>query len=246
MNQPTDQRLSSREEANRPIDEISFSDFIASSIHDMKNSLMMQLNSLENIATEYRQKGQSDVVDALGDVVYEAKRMNGNLIQLLGLYKFDRDIYPLDISEQDMADLIREAVVQNKSSLDRKGLSIEVRCDEALQWYVDRDLVTSILFNALTNAYHYTQDKILIAAEVSDNRLELRVEDNGRGYPSNMLQEIAGEAAKGISFASGSTGLGFHFAARAARMHSNGARQGTLRIENGGSLGGGCFIVSLP
>jgi len=246
VNPPADQDLNSQSDVRRPPDAISFSDFIASSIHDMKNSLMMQLNSLENIAAECRQQGMPDVVNALSDVVYETKRMNGNLIQLLGLYKFDRDIYPLDISEHDISDLIGDAVAQNKSSVDRKGLTIETHCDEGLQWYVDRDLVESILFNALTNAYHYTRDRIRITAEVRDNMLELRVEDNGRGYPTGMLQEVAGEAARGISFTSGSTGLGFHFAARAARMHANGARRGVLRLENGGALGGGCFIVSLP
>lgn len=212
----------------------------------MKNSLMMQLNSLEVIAAQCRERGQTEVVDALGDVVYEAKRMNGNLIQLLGLYKFDRDLYPLDIGEYDIADLIHEAVAQNKSSLDRKGLTIAVRCEPGLRWYVDRDLVTGILINAMTNAYHYTRDQILIVAQVVNGMLELRVEDNGRGYPAAMLAQVVGDGQRGLSFASGSTGLGFYFAARAARMHVNGERAGTLCIENGGTLGGGCFVVSVP
>jgi hypothetical protein len=29
-------------------------------------------------------------------------------------------------------------------------------------------------------------------------------------------------------------------------LHKNGKRRGTLAIENGGSLGGGCFVLKLP
>jgi hypothetical protein len=61
-----------------------------------------------------------------------------------------------------------------------------------------------------------------------------------------MLRDGGVLADKGIDFASGSTGLGFHFASRAAGMHQNGGRRGTLLIENGGAYGGGCFVVRLP
>ncbi len=226
--------------------EISFKDFIASAIHDMKNSLMMQTTLLEEIAAKCKDNGPPGVETDLASAVFEAKRMNSDLIQLLGVYKFDEDIYPLDIDENGVADVIEEAVAQNRSSLDRKGLSITVDCAPDLLWYLDRDLVSGILLNALNNAYNYTKDQILITANVVDGQLMLRVEDNGRGYPERMLKENGVDADKSISFTSGSTGLGFHFASRAAMLHTNGAKKGSLYIENGGTLGGGCFVVRLP
>ena len=170
--------------------------------------------------------------------------MNSNLIQLLALYKFDKAIYPMDEQEQSMLDIIEDAVSQGKSSAAYKGVQVEVQCDADLYWYVDRDLIVGILVNALNNAYNYTRDCVCIIARSHDQWLELRVEDNGTGYPERM--RMNGMAQQGVRFASGSTGLGFHFAARAARMHKNGNRQGALTIENGGTLGGGCFVVHLP
>lgn len=227
-------------------EEISFTDFIASSIHDMKNSLNVQVSGLEGLAAACRTQGDSTKLEVLGPIIYQAHRMSANLVQLLSLYKLGKSIYPVDISEQPVADVISEAVLQNRSVMAFKGIAIEVDCDPACYWYFDRDLVTGILLNALNNAYNYTIDKIRIAAHIDAGGLVLRVEDNGRGYPAHMLQSGGVDANKGVNFSSGSTGLGFHFSSLVAHMHQNGGQQGSLTIENGGAYGGGCFVVRLP
>lgn len=227
-------------------EDISFTDFIASSIHDMKNSLNMQISSLEKIAVKCREQGDEQTSGQLALMIYEANRMNANLIQLLTLYKFGKSIYPMDIAEHPVREVIEEAILQNKSIMDFKGISIAVDCDESCYWYFDRDLLTGVLINALNNAYKYTSDKIRVAAWIDGGHLEIRVEDNGRGYPPNMLQDGSVSENKGISFSSGSTGLGFYFSSRVAALHRNGADQGSLVIENGGTYGGGCFVVKLP
>lgn len=225
-------------------EEFSFSDHMASTIHDMKNSLMLQTHALESVANQFRQKGDAESMRQMAGIVHEAHRMNSNLIQLLALYKFDKAIYPMDEQEHCLRDIIEDAVSQGKSSIAYKGIHVDIDCADDLFWYVDRDLIVGILVNALNNAYNYTKDCVRVIALSHDQWLELRVEDNGTGYPERMLMN--GMAQQGVRFASGSTGLGFHFAARAARMHKNGNRQGALTIENGGTLGGGCFVVHLP
>ena len=226
-------------------EEISFSDFIASSIHDMKNSLNMQIGALDKMAIECRERGDTSSFEQLGHMIYEANRMNGNLIQLLSLYKLGKSIYPIDISEQSVYEVIEEVVLKNKSIMDFKGISVSLDCDENCYWYFDRDLITGVLINALNNAYNYTTDKIRIAARIDGGFLEIRVEDNGKGYPESMLLNSV-SANRGVSFTSGSTGLGFYFSSRVAKMHKNGPKCGTLSIENGGAYGGGCFVLRLP
>jgi signal transduction histidine kinase len=111
---------------------------------------------------------------------------------------------------------------------------------------MDRELVKGVLVNALNNAYHYTLDKIHIVAALENKRLELRVEDNGQGYPERMLLNQDLPTDQGVRFDTGSTGLGFYFSDQVARLHKNGSNRGSLAIENGGSLGGGCFVLRLP
>jgi len=227
-------------------DEISFSDLIASSIHDMKNSLNLQVSALEKIAMQSRDKGDSATFDDLGRVIYQSNRMNLNLIELLSLYKLGKSIYPVDINEHAVSELIEEAVLQNQTMMDFKGIRVTTDCAPDCFWYMDRELVKGVLVNALNNAYLYTQDKIHIAASQQGKLLELRVEDNGRGYPERLLQQGDASSDKAVNFESGSTGLGFYFSDRVAKLHKNGGLRGALTIENGGSLGGGCLVLHLP
>mgnify|MGYP001172380836 CR=1 FL=1 len=231
---------------NMDPDDISFTDLIASSIHDMKNSLNVQISELEKISDQCKKVGDLQAYEDLGSVIYQANRMDSNLIQLLSLYKLDKAIYPIDIAECSMAEVIEDVLLQNKSIMDFKSISLTMDCDADCSWYIERDLVAGVLLNALNNAYQYTRDKIRVAAAIKDGFLELRVEDNGRGYPAFMLRDEAAAAGKGVNFLSGSTGLGFYFSAKVAKMHRNGHRQGMLIIENGGAFGGGCFVVRLP
>jgi len=226
-------------------EEINFSDFIASSTHDMKNSLSIQIGFLEELLNENRDKLAASTLDQLGHTIYEAKRMNTNLIQILSMYKLGKSIYPIDIAEQSVNEVLEEMVLQNQSIMEFKGISVSVDCPEDCFWYFDRDLVSGILVNALNNAYNYTMDKIHIVAKLQDKMLEIRVEDNGQGYPASLLQGNIADN-KGVSFSTGSTGLGFYFSSLVAGMHKNGSKQGCLAIENGGTYGGGCFVVTLP
>jgi signal transduction histidine kinase len=226
-------------------EDLDFFDFIASSIHDMKNSLNIQIGFLEKLMDESKDKLCSETRGQLAHTIYEANRMNTNLIQILSLYKLGKSIYPTDIAEQSVNEVLAEVVLQNQSMMQYKGIEVSVACDENCYWYFDRDLISGVLVNALNNAYNYTTDKIRIAAQVRDGMLEIRVEDNGKGYPQSMLLENVAHN-KGVSFSTGSTGLGFYFSARVAAMHKNNGKQGCLSIENGGAYGGGCFVVTLP
>ncbi|MFA6970672.1 MAG: HAMP domain-containing sensor histidine kinase [Gallionella sp.] len=226
-------------------EDINFSDFIASSIHDMKNSLNIQIEFLEELMGACQGKVNESMRAQLGHTIYEASRMNVSLIQILSLYKLGKSIYPVDIAEHSLKELLEELALQNQSIMTYKGITLSISCDDDCYWYFDRDLITGVLVNAINNAYNYTTDKIRILAQIRDNMLELRVEDNGTGYSNTMLQEKITED-RGISFATGSTGLGFYFSSQVARMHKNAGKQGCLTLENGGAYGGGCFVLTLP
>jgi K+-sensing histidine kinase KdpD len=226
--------------------EISFSDLIASSVHDMKNSLNVQVDELEKIAGHCSARGDIPGHQALVRVIYQASRMNANLIQLLSLYKLGNASYPVDIAEHRLADVIDDALAHNRSIVQANRIAVAVECADDCFWYLDRDLVTGVLVNALNNAYQYTRDKIRIVAQASDGALHLRVEDNGPGYPASMLGAGGLDDARGVNFLSNSTGLGFYFSGKVAGVHRNGERSGTLTVENGGAYGGGCFVLTLP
>ena len=125
------------------------------------------------------------------------------------------------------------------------GITLEMDYDPALYWQFDEDLVGGIISHALNNAVHYTKDKVRLVIRESGGMLELRVEDNGSGYPARMVQQGI-DAMHGTDFQGGSTGLGLYFSAMVAKMHHRRGKTGEIRLENGGTYGGGCFVLRLP
>lgn len=223
---------------------IAIMSLIASSVHDMKNSLSMLINTLDDVTDSIRPK-DADAADRLGQLVYETKRMNNHLVQMLTLYKIGNEQYLLNIAEVDVEDFIDDVVVPHRELLAQRGVKIDIVIEPGLTWYFDKNLVSGVVHNILNNAYKYTRDRIEIGAIIEDGWLKLTIADNGKGYPEEMLKPDA-FLQTGISFDTGSTGLGLYFAHQAATMHSHNQRDGFIRFENSGIDGGGRFILALP
>lgn len=223
--------------------QLDFSTIMASSVHDMKNSLGMLLNTLEEVFTELPKEMQD--LPKLATLQYEAERVNNDLIQLLGIYRLDKEQLRLRVDEQYVGDFLEEQAARYEMLFESKNIDIEINCDPDLNGYFDHDLVAGILNNTLANAARYTKSKIRLSGELEDGWLILTLEDDGIGYPPMMLKS-PGEIISGINFQTGSTSLGLFFAAKVATLHSQNKKQGRIELSNGGSLGGGVFKIYLP
>ncbi len=222
----------------------NMTNFLASSVHDMKNSVSMLIGGLEKVLAS-TEATQLSMHAELMQMNHEAKRINNNLIQLLTLYKLGQKIYPFDPQSICLDDFLRVMVAQYRELLKFRAINLEVRVNPELYWYFDEDLISGVIGNALNNAMRYTRDRIHIIAEENEGKLVLRIEDNGYGYSNQILRE-SDDCARGVDFQGGSTGLGFYFSAMVARMHHNQGCLGELKLENGGSLSGACFVLRLP
>lgn len=215
--------------------------FLASAVHDMKNSIGILINFLETNLTELG----PDAREKATPMLYEVKRVNDNLVQMLAIYKIGNQFYPFDLTENSVDDFVREIVEQNKTLLDYSGIALDVDWDEGLTWYFDYELISGVISHALNNAMHYTKDKLMLSVKEEGGELVIRVEDNGSGYPSSVL-ETGDAVSKGVNFASGSTGLGLYFSSMVAKLHKNCGKTGGIFLENGGKFGGSCFVLRLP
>lgn len=223
--------------------------FLASTAHDMKNSISVLSGTLERLLD-----GASPETDKayaqMAQMLYQTRRLNDNLMQLLALYKqVGQPDYPFDVQPIAAGELVEQVMALSRVLLQARGIALEVEVEPDLIWHLDEDLVVGVLTHAVNNGVHYTRDRIRLALRRQDDVLEIRVEDNGDGYPQAMLE--AGAAglsgvASGVNFLTNSAGLGLYFAREVARMHRHRGRAGNVHLENGGLLGGGCFVLSLP
>lgn len=228
--------------------------FLASTAHDMKNSISVLSGTLERllVAHSSRPAAQADPeYTQMAHMLYQTKRLNDNLMQLLALYKqVGTPAYPFDVQPLELGQLVDQVVALERVLLTSRGVKLELDYDADLVWHLDEDLIVGVLSHAINNAIHYTCDIVRLAIRATDDGwLELRVEDNGPGYPPALLKAGAiatRDTAGGMNFLTNSAGLGLYFSSEVARMHRHRERRGTLRLENGGRYGGGCFILNLP
>ncbi|HUW49974.1 MAG TPA: HAMP domain-containing sensor histidine kinase [Sulfuricella sp.] len=215
--------------------------FFASAMHDMKNSLSVLINFLESYHTVLDENLKNKVAPML----YEVKRVNNNLVQMLAIYKVGNEFYPFEMTENSIDEFVSEIVMHNQTLLDDLGVTLELDYDKNMTWYFDRELVSGVTSHALNNAMRYTHDKLRLFITNEDGYLVIRVEDNGTGYSASML-DTGNAVNKGVNFASGSTGLGLFFTSMVAKLHKHRGKTGSMALENGGKFGGGCFVLRLP
>lgn len=223
---------------------IEFSSVLASCVHDMKNSLFLLLQSIEQLAESndfpVEQKPE------LAKLHYEAYRVNTNLMQLLGLYRMEKRKLPLHIEENFAADTLDELIAKNNLYLENRGIELDLDVDPDLMWYFDADLIGNLMSDVMNNSLRYCEQKIALSAQITpDNHLKITIEDDGQGYPETMLNFTMDTMSDYVTNC-GRTGLGLYFAALIASSHRNKDEHGSIQLTNGGRYGGSVFTLTLP
>ena len=229
---------------NRDVQEVDFSFVLAASVHDMKNSLGMLLNTLAEVMVQYPPQN-NEHAKSYAVLEYEAARINSELIQLLSLYRVDHDQVRAHIDECMVVDVLSEQIARNHGLLQTRQLELVLQCDESLVGYFDSDLVGGVINNILVNCARYSRSKLILSAQQAAEGLCITIDDDGPGYPQDMLNASTFADTR-VNFASGRPHLGLLFANKVALMHCNKAQQGFIRLTNDSSLGGGRFRLYLP
>jgi len=221
---------------------LDFAFVLAASVHDMKNSIGMLLQTLENLS---ELSVPPPVAEEMGVLGYEAARINSELVQLLSLYRLQENTLLLQVDEHYVDDVLSEQVARNELMFRSRSIELTYTCDPQLLWYMDAELVGGVVNNLLVNAARYCRQQVALSASLHEGELQIVVADDGAGFPENMLAEPV-ETSASVSFATGSTHLGLYFAAQVARLHVNQSRAGHIYLRNGPPLGGGRAVLCLP
>ncbi len=225
-------------------DAVDFSLVLASSVHDMKNSVGMLLASLEGFIESNPPENPSQV-EHFNILQYEASRINSELVQLLTIYRMQNDHLPLRIDQHYVIDVLEDQVARNHALIESKSINLKLDCDDNLEWYFDADLVGSVVQNVIVNCSRYTRGELLVSAKVIDDFLEIIVADDGMGYPPAMM-DAPSKLVEEADVSAGKTHLGLYFAEQIAQLHKQKNRVGYIKLLNGQPLGGGVFGLYLP
>lgn len=224
---------------------IDFSTILASAAHDMKNSLSMLLNSLDEVIGSGRCT-PCNGENVFPQISYQARRVHNDLVQLLSVFRLEQENYEPSITHQSVHDFLEELLLNSQTEFAAHHIQVSLDCDSSLVGFFDSDLIAGVISNILNNSIRYSKQQLCLSARQEQDMLIITIEDDGTGYPPNML--ISDEVMPGkLNFESGNTGLGIYFASLVAKAHRNRDRCGHIHISNDSRYpGGGKFTIALP
>ena len=119
---------------------------------------------------------------------------------------------------------------------------IEIDVDEEIRVWADPDRLAHILRNLLENAVKFSDDgPIRVQAQPFDDRVEVRVADQGVGIPKERIASVfSGPGPTGQKSGPTGAGLGLYLTRRLVEAHG-----GEIRVESKVESGS-TFILVLP
>jgi signal transduction histidine kinase len=188
---------------------------MATIVHDLKNPL----NALLHLVPENQQE-QS----ALKKVQNYSNMMLNLVMNILDVQKFEDAQMSFDTQDVQIGELISQAQQQVLFLLEEKNIKLQVVLNQEFKVKVEKDFITRVLVNLLTNAIKYSPLNSYIDLKIIQEAklLKISIIDNGVGIPIEKLDKVFQKFVQIEARQSGqikSTGLGLTFCKMAVEAH---------------------------
>ncbi len=208
-------------------------EFVANVSHELRTPLTNIHSYAETLVDSAGTLPADMEKNFLNVILSESDRMAHIVQDLLTLSRFDSGRSELNLTTFSFAEALESIVNANLIEAQRHGHTMSTKLEPGLpQITADRERITQVVMNVITNAIKYTPDggKIEVSAgKMGDKWVWLEVADNGIGIPSEVdrsrIFERFYRVDKARSRESGGTGLGLSIAKEIVDRH-----QGEIKL----------------
>ncbi len=154
-----------------------------------------------------------------------ADRLLNLINQLLDFRKIEDNSYKLKFEPVTFNSLISDICYRFKPTASQRNISIITQVpDETIICNADKDGITKIVSNLMTNAIKFTNSRVTIALEKNEDFVIINIEDDGPGIPLKYQERIFDpffqvDSANNDDKKNG-TGIGLAFSRQLAEKHS--------------------------
>jgi two-component system phosphate regulon sensor histidine kinase PhoR len=219
--------------------------FVDTATHELRTPLA-------NIKAYAETLALADMIDVeqqkqfLNTINSEATRLARFVDDLLSVSSMELGSLSLNKQVTDLARMLNEVVAKVRPQIDEKQQTFEVVFPEKLpEPELDKDKIAALLVNLLGNAVKYTPEggRVTFRVNVSDQHIEINVEDTGVGIAEDELPKVFDKFFRSqdprVQEQTG-TGLGLALAQEVVRLHG-----GQITVESELNKGS-TFSVLLP
>jgi PAS domain S-box-containing protein len=219
------------------------SDFVTAVSHELRTPLTSIYGFAETLLRQDVLFGEEERRTFLGYIASESERLTGIVDQLLNVARLDTGDLQVNLAPVDIRPIVSEVVRAAEQSGSGTGHRFVVELpDEPLGAEADGEKLRQVLGNLVDNAVKFSPDggTVTVLARRADDRVEVRVVDEGIGIPEEEQRRIftrfyRGESVTRDPGASG-TGLGL-FIARGLVNEMNGSMWVDSREGTGSTFG---------
>jgi two-component system sensor histidine kinase BaeS len=163
-------------------------EFIANAAHELRTPLTNLQGYLEALRDEVIPADRA-TFESLWD---EAERLVRLSRSLDVLAEGDSPVYPIELSEIDVAAAVRAAAELVAPSMAHAGLAFHVEAPSALPARADSDAMAQVLGNLLQNAVRYTPSggTVWLRGERENGRIVVSVANTGPAIPAQDLRHV--------------------------------------------------------
>ncbi|MBZ6006302.1 HAMP domain-containing histidine kinase [Paraclostridium bifermentans] len=182
--------------------------------------------------------------ERLNSVNEEVIRLTNLVNQLKNLAKFDSEKSKLNLTEINIEKLIKNIVYNNQGCALEKNLNIVFNL-ENVNTYLDKDKISQVIVNLLSNAIRYTNagGNIYINAYKEKENIKIHFKDEGVGIPKESLNHIFERfyrVDESRSKDTGGIGVGLTIVKSIVDLH-----KGKIEVKSKKNEGSE-FIITLP
>jgi two-component system sensor histidine kinase KdpD len=209
--------------------------------HELRTPISTIIGATDNLKEHKETLSEADKDELLGEISKASLRLNGNVENLLNMSRLESGVIHPVLEFCDVNELIRGVKNDLKEYSRNHLIQISVKDDLPLL-KLDYGLISQALYNLVYNATLYTPEKttITIKAYQEGNKLLIIVEDEGKGFPPDEINNVFEKFYRLNKTQTGGTGLGLSIVKGFIEAH-----KGAIRLENRVN-GGAKFTITLP
>ena len=217
-------------------------EFMTVLAHELRNFLSPV--SLTLAVLKARGTGDEAVEKACATAERQVGNMTRLINDLLDAARISQGKIQLRPETVDLRVVIAQAIAGAQPQIESRNHHLETSLPEgALLLEGDPARLEQIFLNLLTNAAKYTDPggKIWLNAERQESQWTVRIRDNGKGLPPEILPHVFDLFTQAEAGSQGGLGIGLNLVRGLVKMHG-----GSVEALSAGPGRGSEFVVKLP
>jgi len=160
--------------------------------HDLKSPFNTVIGFSEHLAELVREKNYANIDEIAGVILNSSNRAMGLLTNLMTWSQLESGRMPFNPEFFDVTAIVVEVIPLIKPISEQKSISIENKISLNSQVYADKEMMSAIIRNLISNALKFSNPngKITISSENLNDFLTVKISDEGVGISQERISKL--------------------------------------------------------